>query len=265
MPLDPVDKAGLLSAIAAAGSQGAKDYTAAQSALGTHKTDAIRQALSSSIAKAAPPGAGDVLSGIISQPYDTRNTQLASDAGTNASYYGSLGAASGTYATEQNKLPPMIETQYQTELARARAEWEAERARQAANRGSGGGGGGGGDWYDMLGQRFGGKPFVPEGIMSEVKALGYNSKTTGLPRYLAAQQYAAEQYGVPGYAAEQWFKPSKFGQDVMASAAKVTNSRQLAILKKALEKGQTSTSGDQSYWINQALFAAKANIKKKKK
>ncbi len=260
MATPPVDKAGLLAAVAAAGSQGATDYQASQSVLTGHKTDAIRQVLSSSIAKAAPPGAGDVLSGIISQPYNTRQAQLSSNAATDSAYYGTLGNASGTYATEQNKLPAMIEANYQTELAKVRAEWEADQARRASS-GGGGGGGGGSSTYAQLIKEYGGKGNLQDYIKGAAAESGDPYGAQAIAIELGIDPFVAKQRFPYGSADEQYLDA---GNAAFRSALAAKQRPTLGQFRQGLASISVQLPGNQHPLRRQLVQQYKATLKKKK-
>lgn len=167
-----VDKAGLLEAIAQAGTRGAEAYTQARQQLAAQQQEAVRGALSG-VAQSATPEARAQLEGIVSGGYQGRQAQLTSDAATSKDYFSKLGAASGTFMDQAAALGPALLQQYEQELALKMA---------------GSGGGGGGDWFDPLKPDF------------DTKGNFYNyleqQGTDRVPMSVAARELAAE-YGVP--------------------------------------------------------------------
>ena len=169
------DKAGLLAAVAAAGTKGAEDYKAAQAQLAAQQADAVRMALANGVASNAPQGALDEVSRIISQPYQNRQAQLTSNAAGSADFFGKLGASADTFMTQANALIPAIQEQY-----------------RLSQQGSGGGGGGSEkDVWDALRSDFGTLGQAKEYFGSQTAS----NERGALPGWYGAQQ-AALGYGL---------------------------------------------------------------------
>lgn len=252
-----VDKAGLLDAIAQAGTRGADAYRQAQAQLQASQDAAVRQALLG--AGSATPEYQAQLAQTISSPYQQRIAALQSNSAGASDYFNRLGTASGTYMDQVAALIPAIERRNELALA-ARA--------------SGGGGGGGGgssketDWYSNLKDVFGTAELAKSGILGEVQNDWHQ---TGLPNYQAARQYAAQQYGVPPGIASNWYGQTRdeaaYEALVNKQASKVRNQQQLRQFTQHIRRYGLAnpTVVNSGYYNNQAINKARQQVQQRRR
>lgn len=188
------DKAGLLAAVAAAGTRGAEDFKAAQAQLAQQQSEAVRMALANGVASNAPAGALAEVERIVGSGYQGRQAQLTSNAATSADYFNKLGAGADVFMTQANALIPAIQEQY--------------RLAQLGKGSGSGSGGGSSDWFDPLKEQF------------DTKANFYNyleqQGTDRIPTSIAAAKLAAE-YGVPEGVIAARFPQSEYLSEGLAS------------------------------------------------
>lgn len=257
-----MDKAQLLAAIAAAGTQGRVDYEQAQAANSAAQHDALRAALSQSIAMGAPQGANDEISRIIGQPYQVSNERLAANAQAQETWMNHAKWNSGVFQGNVERLRDAL-------IAQTLAE-------QAAGGGSGGGGGGGGggsdpgDWYENLKDSFGTAALGFDAIGAEAKALGLHKwSNTGMSPHAATAKFAEENYGVPaGVAASKYTQPKddvKFEAEAKSRVASVKNKKSLKKFTKGLRATAKSIPGNQKYITSKFKAQAKSQVQAKRK
>lgn len=189
------DKAALLGAIAAGGTRAKEAYESSLAQLRTSNQDAIRMALSNSIAQSVPTEGQSQLSQTISQPYQNQSANLMAQQGMSGDYFSKMGASAGTYMDQASALVPALEKRYELELAN-------KIAMAGSGGGGSGGGGGGGDEVD---------PFL-----ALTKSLGGKENTkdyfSGLGDKYQARAFAIEA-GVPEGIANSWFTPYSSGAE----------------------------------------------------
>ncbi len=187
-------RAGLLDAIASGGKAAGKAYTDAQTALQGQNADAVRAALSNSVAAGLPQEAQAQLSRTISQPYQNRIGQLQENAATSQDYFGKLGAAQGAFSQNVSALMPALEAQV------------------AAKSKGGGGSSSTPNPLQVLIKEYGGSGNAAKAISSQAAQVAAAQK---IPSWVAEQQVgeslglSADEVGALGVG-----KPSQYNQYV---------------------------------------------------
>lgn len=256
------ERLALLEAIAQAGTRGKEAYQAAQAQIAQQQQEAVRMALSSSVAGDAPAEAQAELSRIIGEPYQSRSAYLTSNQVAQEDWFNRLGASQNAYQTNINRLADIM------------------AANAAAGGGGGGGSGGSGRapkeeeppmWDDLLRDQFSSVPLGLDAIGAEANRLGLTKfKTAGKAPWLATQDYAIDKYGVPaGIAASHYTQPADDKEfinlipDQLELARKAGKTpRQFMNEVRATAK---SIPGNQKYITTPVKKTAKQTLSKNKK
>jgi hypothetical protein len=264
----------MLAALAEAGTAGKKAYEDAQAAVNAQKQEAIRQALSSGIAGNAPEGFQSQLVGTISQPYQSRNVQLASQQATSQDWHNRLGANANMWGTVMQGLQ-------ETVLAKALFEASLGGGGGGCGGGSGGGSGGsGGDdmiaWDDALKDTYSTLDIAKGAIGKEaLNSMAGQWGQTDLAPYQFQGAYLEDMYGAPSGVGASWYPQPKDEAEVQANIGTTfkslsgmgprkasKNARGLITNARAVGK---SLPGNQKYLVRQAKQAKKFVRKKGKK
>ena len=267
-----MDKAELLGAVAAAGTRGKAAYDQAQESLRQQNQEAVRMALSNSIAQSMPTEGQNQLAARISQPYQNQGANLTAQSATVDDYFNRIGTSAGTYMDQASALVPALERRYELELANALAlrEWDA------AHSGGGGSGGGGGgsdtnDWLSLK-KEFGSEGAVKDFFLGTAQGDKYQARAlaieAGMPEGLANSYFTRYGSGdeefadIGSQALSKYQSGNLIWTDADGREFPVRNRRQL---RTRLSEIATQIPGNQHSLRKQILSQAKKKSKAKKR